>query len=528
MLPEDKFFETNNKSKIWERYCGFLDLSLEEFMRVQHRLLMEQISLMSDTPIGKKIMNGKKPRNTDEFRKVIPLTTYKDYEPYLSEKQNDALIETPLFWSHSSGRGGYFKWIPYTHRGFETFAKRALATVILGSAKSKGEVHLKAGDRMLVLMPPRPYTSGSGLYYLNQRFSMRVIPPIEETEDIEFRERVTAGFGMALKLGVDVMFSIASVLVKMGETMSERAQKMRFSVAMLKPGILFRLLRALLTSKISRRPLLPKDLWKPKAILTSGADVSIYKDQIAYYWGQIPYEIYGGTEAFTMAMQGWNRKWLTFIPDVAFWEFIPEEEHRKSMNDPSHQPVTVLFNEVKAGKTYEVVLTHFHGMPLFRYRLYDLVTFVSLKDEETGVNLPQMIFKARVGETINLGGLTDLDEGTIWRALVNTGVKFEDWSARKEYHKDQTCLRLYLELKEEREAGIIEQMVDQRLKEIDLDYRDVGAMLELQPVRVTLLSTGTFQRYYEEKHKEGADLANLKPPHMNASDATIERLLKLS
>ena len=35
MLPEDKFFETKDKKKIWERYCGFLDLSLEEYMQIQ-------------------------------------------------------------------------------------------------------------------------------------------------------------------------------------------------------------------------------------------------------------------------------------------------------------------------------------------------------------------------------------------------------------------------------------------------------------------------------------------------------------
>jgi hypothetical protein len=156
------------------------------------------------------------------------------------------------------------------------------------------------------------------------------------------------------------------------------------------------------------------------------------------------------------------------------------------------------------------------------------VTFVALKDEESGVDLPQMVFKARVGETINLGGLTNLDEGTIWQAIANTEIKYEDWSARKEYTEGQTFLGLYLELKETIDANEIESLIDQQLKSIDEDYRDIGNMLGLQPVRVTLLSPGTFQRYYEEKHDEGADLAHLKPPHMNASEEIITRLLRLS
>ena len=66
------------------------------------------------------------------------------------------------------------------------------------------------------------------------------------------------------------------------------------------------------------------------------------------------------------------------------------------------------------------------------------------------------------------------------------------------------------------------------VKIIDVDYRDIDSYLEFQPVKLTLLSPGTFEHYYQEKAEEGVDLAHLKPPHMNAPDAIIERLLQLS
>jgi len=119
----------------------------------------------------------------------------------------------------------------------------------------------------------------------------------------------------------------------------------------------------------------------------------------------------------------------------------------------------------------------------------------------------------------------ELDERMIWQSLEQSGIKYEEWSARKEYDGDKTHLRLYIELKENMEADKIEQLVDQQLKIIDVDYRDMEAMLGMQPVRVTLLAKGAFQSYFQEKQKEGADLAHLKPPHMNASDKAIERLL---
>ncbi len=37
------------KEEVWDRYCGFIDLSLAEFMGVQKRLLVEQIDLLSSS-----------------------------------------------------------------------------------------------------------------------------------------------------------------------------------------------------------------------------------------------------------------------------------------------------------------------------------------------------------------------------------------------------------------------------------------------------------------------------------------------
>ena len=50
----------------------------------------------------------------------------------------------------------------------------------------------------------------------------------------------------------------------------------------------------------------------------------------------------------------------------------------------------------------------------------------------------------------------------------------------------------------------------------------------MRPLRVTLLSPGTFLRYVQERKAAGADLAHLKPPHMNAPDAVIADLLRVS
>jgi len=274
--------------------------------------------------------------------------------------------------------------------------------------------------------------------------------------------------------------------------------------------------------------ILPKDLWAPKGIVASGLDTGIYKQDIAYYWGSEPFDFYASTEALYIAMQAWNKKAMTFIPDVAFLEFIPYEEHLKLSDNKGYKPYTVLLNELAEGELYELIITQFHGMPLLRYRINDLIKVTSLEDGETGVNLPQIVIQRRVGETIHLAGLADLDEKTIWRAIANTGIKYTDWSACKDYDQNQSFLHLYLELREEREPAEVASMIDEQLKIVDTDYNDINEYLQLQPVRVTLLSPGTFQRYMDERVREGADLAHLKPNHVNPPAAVIDGLVQLS
>ncbi len=528
MLPEDKYFQSRDDAAIWQRYCGFLDLSVDEFMEIQEGLLMEQIDLVAGTPLARRIMGGRKPRSLQEFRNTVPLTTYDDYQTYLGDQGDDALQEKPYFWVHTSGRGGNFKWIPYTQAAFSVFARYVIGGLILGSASRQGEVNFRPGTRILFTMAPRPYASGSLFYYLSEYVTLRTIPSMKEVETLEFQDAIQRAFKLGLRSGVDVIAAISSVLVKMGERMAGQTEKMSPSLSMLHPVVLYRLLRGILRAKLQQRKMLPRDLWPAGAVMTGGADTAIYKNELARYWGQVPYEVYAATESLLIAVQNWNRKYMTFLPGSAFFEFVPQSEWLKSREDPSYQPGTVLLNELESGQVYEVIVSHFYGMPLMRYRIGDLVQVMSLDDPDTGVKLPQITFKSRADGLIDLAGMTKLDEKTVWQAIASTGIAIEDWSARKEYENNQPHLRLYVEPREKVEAAHLEHLVDEQLREIDVDYRDLGGLLGLQPVRVTLLSTGTFGRYFEAKRNNGAHLAHLKPPHMNANDNTINMLVGLS
>jgi len=524
MITRDELFRLGDQEKIWQKYCGFLALSLDEFMEIQRQLLLEQIDLVYDSPLAKKFML-KKPQTVAEFRKIVPLTTFNDYAPYLGGKNEDALAVKPYIWAHTSGRGGTFKWVPYTERGLLRFGTFCITLTILACTETKGEVNVKSGIRMLHNAPPSPYLTGIIAHVVPQLLDSYVIPPPEKYEKSDFETRMRVGFQIALRTGVDFLGSMTSVLIKMGESFTESSGKLKFSRYMLNPHVMLRLIQAYLRSKREGRAILPKDLWPLKGLLCYGMDTSIYKDKLVYYWGKQPLEVYACTEGGMIATQAWKKTGMTFMPSSCFLEFVPEEEWLKSQEEKEYQPSTVLLDEVEPGKKYEVIITSFYGMPFLRYRVGDLIKISALEDREAGIRIPQMVFESRADDLIDIAGFTRLDEKTIWQAIFNTGVKHEDWSARKEYENNNPVLCLYIELKQTMEVEQLQNMIHQELASINRDYRHLEEMLGFRPLKVLVLPSGSFQRYYQERQRVGADLAHLKPPHMNAPDAAIKELL---
>jgi hypothetical protein len=516
--------------EIWRQYCGFLDLSTEEFMKIQERLLLEQLDLVGRSEWGKLFLGGRVVTSVEEFRRTAPLTTYEDYEPYLVEKREEILPKKTSIWAHTSGRSGKYKWVPYTPEMYAGAGERILAGFILAMARQRGEVRLREGDVLVYNAPARPYASGIGLVSVAERFPFQFVPPTEVTEQLTFQERLEMGFQMAMVTGIDLIGSITPVLVKIGERFAKGAGSTKLSRYTLHPRALWRLGRAFLRSRLARRPMLPKDIWPVKGVICGGTDTALYKNVIAEYWGVTPYEVYASTEAgVTAAAQAWDHKGLYFFPNVVFLEFIPESEWTRNREDASYMPKTVLLDEVELGQRYELVITNFTGGPLLRYRMRDLMRFITLRDEEAGINLPSMVCTGRSDDLIDLAGFTGLiDEPLIGQAIYDTGIAYEDWTVRKEAGIHGTFLHLYIELKDQVTTEETQQRIHDNLKVLNPFYADLETMLETRPLELTRLAQGTFRAYNLERQAAGADLAQLKPPRMNPSDEIVSSLLRLN
>jgi hypothetical protein len=521
-----ELFRDGHHEELWQRCCGFIDLSLEEFMNIQARLLKEQLVLLKKCELGRYILSGANPETVAEFRAEVPLTTYADYAPYLLKRRMDVLPRKPILWQYTSGKYGEYayRWAPVTSRQLEEIAPLILAMVFFSTCKQKGEIAFGQHDKVLYGMAPPPYATGSIARALPSGL-FNFLPPINQAEETPFEERVQQGFKMALTQGLDMCLAMSSVMVAMGSRFGKNNGNTDLMPLLKQPRVLARLVSGMVKSKLAGRPMMPKDIWSLKGLITFGIDGSIYREKIKEMWGRYPLDFHGCTEAPVIAMQTWDYQGMTFIPNLDFFEFIPEKDSIRSRENHSYQPKTLLIDELQPGN-YELVITSFHGGPFVRYRLGHLVKITALRNEQLGIDIPQMVFLTRVDDQIDIAGFTRLSEKAIWQAIENTGLAYEDWTACKESN-GVPALHIYIELKDN--GSLTPQQMTNRiheeLKKLDKPYAELESFTGLKPLVVTQLPPNTFRLYKQRQQASGADLTQLKPPHINPADETIKLLI---
>jgi hypothetical protein len=524
-----ELFKEGKHKELWQRCCGFIDLSIDEFMRIQRQLLLEQLELLKKCELGKNIMGGLTPRNINEFRELVPLTNYDDYAPFLLKRNMKGLPKRPILWQYTSGKSGEYtyRWVPVTARQLDEIEPLIFALLLFATCKRRGEIGFHINDKVLYGMAPPPYATGTMTRVFPDTL-LKFLPPIDEAENLSFEDRIQKGFNQALTDGIDLCLTLSSVAVAIGNRFSAQSGNTDIRPLLKKPKALARLAKGMMTSRIANRPMMPKDIWSPKGLITYGIDSSVYREKIKDMWGCYPLDFHGCTEAVLIAMQTWDHQGMTFVPQLNFFEFIPEDEALRARQDPTYKPSTLLLNEVIPGN-YELVITSFHGGPFIRYKLGHLVKITSLRNEHLNIDIPQMEFLTRIDDQIDIAGFTRLSEKTIWQAIENSGVSYVDWTARKEV-QDKPILNLYLELKDNHKATSqeISNIIHQEMKKLDKPYAELESFTHLKPIKVTLLPQDSFRAFKLKQRIAGAELEQLNPPHINPSEEILNFLLDSS
>lgn len=516
---------------IWENYCGFLDLNMPDYMGIQNRLMEEQIGNWKASKLGKIILKGKNPKTINEFREMVPLTTYEDYSDILLQKSPDMLPDNPVIWIQTTWEGGKhpIKVALYTRSMLDTFRTNVAACLILATTSEKYKVNVSAKDKLLYGLAPLPYATGLLPHALNEEIDIKFLPPVKEAEDMTFSERNKLGFKMAMQEDVELFFGLGSVAYAISLSLASSAANSSGGLSSLlncRPKMVHRIIKAKRTCKRENRELMPKDLFKLKGFMVAGTDNNSYKDDLEELWGIRPMEIFAGTEPSLIGTETWTRDGMYFFPDSCFYEFIAEKDMLRTFKEPGYQPKTYLMDEVVPGEKYEIVISILKGGAFARYRVGDVYRCVGLSSKENQTAIPRFKYIDRIPPIIDIAGFTRISEQGIQHAIDLSGLGVVNWTAQKTYTKsNHPYMRLFVELEKEElvnraiSTDIIKEILTTYFKYIDQDYRDLKKILGMDPLVVSALKCGTFKAFTD---KNGFTIDKMNPSHYHLDD-----LLKL-
>ena len=168
----------SESDRTWRKYCGFLELSVQEFMSIQESLLLQQAEKAVLCPLGRKLIGSRVPASIEEYRHLARLTTYEDYLPELDTGSAKALPGESHVWASTSGAGGNCRRVPYTLEAYQRSLDNLMSVFLLACSRQKGQSSLTEGDRVRYNVAPAPYLSGILAAGASPLFNLKpVMPP---------------------------------------------------------------------------------------------------------------------------------------------------------------------------------------------------------------------------------------------------------------------------------------------------------------------------------------------------------------
>jgi hypothetical protein len=509
----------------------------------------------SETEFGKK--HGFSNINSiEEYKKKVPLSSYKDYEQYISRmcagEENILVAEEVKFFGMSSGTTAKQKLIPVTkaslsaaseymgmltqrmlYNNFKSswsYGKGLSLTDMVVAGQTQGGKPICAGTsggmRSIKWMIPLIWTTpvevmnlGKSVdtLYLHLLFALRernlmYINGIFISSVLDMFRYLEKHFEELVK---DIRKGTINRNLGLGEADRKRllkkvspdAGRADFLEQEFKKGF----------KGIARR------IW-PKLIYiasVTGANFSIYDDKVAEYSGNIPVysSVYSATEAAVGINRYINKQRYVVIPRVAFFEFIPIE------NADEEKPLTKTLNELQVGSVYEIAATTQAG--LYRYRIGDVVKVVDIYNQS-----PEIEFLYRRNQLLNMVSEKTTEEHAL-NAVSNTfkaiGSSFADYTVIADNSISPGRYIFYIEAKDSlsnSEVKNINSLMDKELCKANISYGRHRSKGKLSETKVRLVKEGTFALIKKFKTDKGVSKNQFKMPRVIRDQELIELLNK--
>ena len=512
-------------------------------------LLFKILKNNKDTEYGRKY-NFKDIETVEDFRRMVPVTSYHDYEDYIErmiyKDETNLITALPVIgYAQSSGTIGGRKYVPLTQKQVNVYTKHTV-TRMLGAADIYFKKHYGRG-----LKPGRGLYTNHAIYdYLPNGVLSSNVADVAARQlgflypyilsnpykrlftqhEAEFRyvntrfalqDRNTLYiFTVFLKMFTDLML----YLEKNWETIVDDIEKGTVSdIAKATPEVM-EMLKAKIRPDPERAAELRREFSKgfdetiisriwPNMSVIGGIGTSTFEQfyKLAKtYTSDIQYDfsIYGASEGLFAAVDEINSDKQLMLVESCFYEFVPTEDESR----------VLCIDELEVGKEYEIIVTTQSG--LYRYKCGDVIKVVDYLDE-----CPYIQFAYRKGQLLNMAGEKTTEEHmqeAVDRIAREAGCKILNWTVDCVI-KAQPCHYL---LMLENDSGLdlrkYNKFADEALREINIRYQHFTDRGMLGKVQIVNLEPGTNAEWISIVEDGGTSVSQIKPVRILDTDAKKE------
>lgn len=521
--------------KRWDALCA-------DAVCAQERFLMELLRRGGQTGYGRRFhFSGL--RSVEEYQRAVPVTEYGDYEKLIERQikgEENLLSGDPaVFYCISAGSTSRPKYVPVTMRDVEkhkTYQMDLVMDTIRKEMEGVPEKELfgkifETGEFFRTFMPDGTMNgvrSGVLHRYLEAEGALdysRYTSPKEVLfpEKLENMLYVKLRFALSCRDVTAIHGVLVHGVVRLFRYLAEHWDAFLTDIETGRVSERFQISarwKTYLESRLAPDPDRAAELRAVPIRNADGASVRLIWPRVKYirfaggsifqtcmdearkFIGDLPVHCYAyaASEGTLGAAYGMNRDdaYYVLIPDACFFEFLPE-------GGAGERPLT--FREIRAGETYELIITTLSG--LYRYAIGDVVEVTGFYGEAPVIRVSHRKNQVMsiAGEKMNAYQL----ESAMGEFERLTGRALEGYCADSGFEGSTPFYLVYLE---ERAGGLPDdaaELLDKCLMENCFGYGSAREMRELGMARAAVLEKGSFSAYEKFLEDKGYRMEQNKP-----------------
>lgn len=531
-------------------------------MKAQENTLKKIIKKNKNCELGKKY-NFKDIKTIADYQKMVPITTYEDYAPYvdrmIQNREKNLMFTGPnIRYCSSSGSVGKPKILPKSVKdlwnmqciGFSC----SVATASHYLKRVKGiKMPPQMGPLVLVLTGHRledgKRCNGAGqipLTYLKPLLPAFCTSPVSllmpEHEELLDTSYLQLRFALENRKVSYLGSVVVTLLTTMFDYLEENWEMFCDDIekGIINPNIkITPELRKEYSKKFKPNPKRAAELRKefekgfdtpiapriwPRltwAYGMVGANLKVYIEKLRKHIGyDIPLHNmgYAAAEGFFAMPVELDVHDGVLLPHCIFFEFLPVDDDAEDADDNARP---LLISELEVGKKYEIIVSNFSG--LYRYRISDVVTVTKMHNNTPRIEL---LYRRNLGLNVaNEKTTTQMVDFAAKETAKKMGNEFVGHSFYADYSTKPPRYCMLAEPKtpvseEDRQKYI--DILDNEFNEINEKYFKYRRWGMLNRPEVLFLKPKTYWDYRESLRAKGVVLNQIKPVTVINSEERCE------